>query len=92
MELVSEVVFTFNGQVVKQLAMISEKTTIKKQGKISSVHEMLIAEVRIYLANCRVGDWATVGTLAALWNRMHGDNRMPDENRMLDDGPKGGYR
>ena len=28
-ELVSEDVFTYNDQVVKQLAMISEKTTIK---------------------------------------------------------------
>ena len=26
---------------------------------------MMIAEVRIYLANCQVGDWATGGTLAA---------------------------
>ena len=26
---------------------------------------MVIAEVRIYLANCQVGDWATGGTLAA---------------------------
>ena len=29
-ELVSEDVFTYNDQVVKQLAMISEKTTIKE--------------------------------------------------------------
>ena len=26
---------------------------------------MMIAEVRIYLANCQVGDWAMGGTLAA---------------------------
>ena len=30
MELVSEDVFTYNDQVVKQLAMILEKTTIKE--------------------------------------------------------------
>ena len=67
MEVVSKDVFTYNDQVVKQLAMISEKTTIKeaKQSKASTVHEMMIAEVRIYLANSQVGDWATGGTLAA---------------------------
>ena len=26
---------------------------------------MVIAEERMYLANCQVGDWATGGTLAA---------------------------
>ena len=35
------------------------------QSKASIVHEMVIAEVRIYLANIQVGDWATGGTLAA---------------------------
>ena len=43
---------------------------------------MMIAEVRIYLANWRVGDWATGGTLAA---RMLGEIRMLGENRMPDD-------
>ena len=100
--MVSEDVFTYNDQVVKQLAMISEKTTIKeaKQSKASSVHEMMIAEVQIYSANSQVGDGATAGTLAAheigclvktgypVESRMLGDGKT----RMLDDDPKGGYR
>jgi hypothetical protein len=47
--------------------MISEKTTIKeaKQSKASIVHEMVIAEVRVYSANIQVSDWAMGGTLAA---------------------------
>ena len=58
MKVVSEDVFTYFDQVVKQLAMISEKTTIKeaKQSKASIVHEMVIAEVEIYSANIQVGD------------------------------------
>ena len=64
-ELVSEDVFTYNDQVVKQLAMISEKQPSKKQGKASIVHEMMIAEVETYSANIQVGDWAMGGTLAA---------------------------
>ena len=58
MEVISEDVFTYNDQVVKQLAMISEKTTIKeaKQSKASIVHEMVIAEVEIFSTNIQVGD------------------------------------
>ena len=49
---------------------------------------MVIAEVRIYLANSQVGDWATGGTLAAheigclvktgylMESRMIGDDRI----------------
>lgn len=61
---------------------------------------MVIAEVRVYSANIQVGDWAMGGTLAAheigcqvktgcpVKTRMLGDGKT----RMLDDGPKGGYR
>ena len=57
------------------------------QSKASIVHEMVIAEVRIYLANIQVGDWATGGTLAA-----HEIGCLVVRNRMLGDGPEGGYR
>lgn len=53
---------------------------------------MLFDEVRMHLAIWRVGDGPTDQTLAAMQNRMLGENRIPDGNRMLDDGPKGGYR
>ena len=44
---------------------------------------MMIAEVRIYLANCQVGDWATVGTLAAHEIGCLVKTRYLMKNRML---------
>ena len=50
---------------------------------------MMIAEVRIYLANWRVGDWATVGNLAA---REIGCLVKTGCLMKTDGGPEGGYR
>ena len=56
------------------------------------MHEMMIAEVRIYLANSQVGEWATGGTLAAHEIGCLVKTGYPMKSRMLDDDPKGGYR
>ena len=54
---------------------------------------MVIAEVRIYLANSQVGDWATGGTLAAHEiGCLVKTGYLVVKNRMLGDGPEGGYR
>ena len=46
---------------------------------------MMIAEVRIYLANSQVADWATGGTLAAHESGCSVKTGYLVENRMLSD-------
>ena len=89
-ELVSEDVFTYNDQVVKQQAMISEKTTIKEARQ--SIQCAWNADHRSANAFSELPSWRSGGTLAAMWNRMLGENWMPDEYRMFEDGPEGEYR
>ena len=47
---------------------------------------MMIAEVRTYLANCQVGDWATGGTLAAREIGCFVKTGYMMESRILGDG------
>ena len=49
------------------------------------MHEMVIAEVRIYLANWRNSDWATGGTLAAHEIGCLVETGYLMKSRMLDD-------
>ena len=63
MELVSEDVFTYNDQVVKQLAMISEKTTIK--------------EARQSIQCARNDDRRSANIFSELASRRLGNGRKP---------------
>ena len=78
-ELVSEDVFTHNDQVVKQLTMISDKTTIKEaKQSIQCVwnDDRRSANIFSELSSWRLGNGRNP---RCSWNRMLGGNRIPDE-------------
>ena len=80
-EMVSEDVFTYNDQVVKQLAMISEMTTIKEvkqsiQSAWNDDHRS--ANIFSELSSWRLSNGRN---LRCLWNRMLGENRIHGDEK-----------